>query len=189
MRIMAVAMDLGAGRYTDLPFPPYRYVPATKTPHPTADPKGHSYRPPGSPPITVPLKTPAQWRESEAYLYGCDLYNHSYWWEAHEAWEELWQLTDKSGAQRKFLQGLIQNAACALKLHVGRVNGVRRLLGRSDAYLCGVLEQISGDHFMGLDVRQWRQSIGQYYQTRLAEPGAAPAHDPRTYPYLRLDIQ
>ncbi len=42
---------------------------------------------------------------------------------------------------------------------------------------------------MGLDVRQWRQSIGQYYQTRLAEPGAAPAHDPRTYPYLRLDIQ
>ncbi|MFG0251608.1 MAG: hypothetical protein ACF8NJ_01890, partial [Phycisphaerales bacterium JB038] len=35
-------MPTPPARYTDLPFPPYRYLPGAY-PHPTLDPQGHSY--------------------------------------------------------------------------------------------------------------------------------------------------
>ena len=52
------------------------------------------------------------------FLYGVDLYNHGYLWEAHEAWEGLWHQAKRDALQAEFLQGLIQCAAAALKVVV-----------------------------------------------------------------------
>ncbi len=37
---------------------------------------------------------------SDAFLWGLDLFNHGYYWEAHEAWEGLWQVADRDGPLR-----------------------------------------------------------------------------------------
>src|SRR3989441_5753773 len=73
-------------RFTDRPFPAYRFIPG-QSPHPRRDPHGHSY---GQPEPTPPPFMPEEWWDSEWYLYGIDLYNYGYWWECHEVFEGLW---------------------------------------------------------------------------------------------------
>lgn len=52
----------------------------------------------------------------EALARGADLYNRGLYWEAHEAWEELWlRLEDEP---KLFVQGLIQVAAAGHKAFV-----------------------------------------------------------------------
>ena len=67
-------------------FPPYAYIPG-RAPHPTRDPKGHNY---GAEFETPKPPDPDDWRACRDYLYGIDLFNHGFYWEAHEAWEGLW---------------------------------------------------------------------------------------------------
>ena len=69
----------------DRPFPAYAYHPG-RTPHPTRDPEGHSY---GMVHDVPQPPNPEDWRACGDYLYGVDLFNHGYYWEAHEAWEGL----------------------------------------------------------------------------------------------------
>jgi hypothetical protein len=103
-------------------------------PHPHIDPAGHSYRPPGEaePPFPARMQG-ARWRESRAYLEGVDLYNHGFFWEAHEVWEGLWNAHGKRGVEASFLQGLIQVSAAMLKMETGEREGARRLLERARA--------------------------------------------------------
>ena len=170
-------------RYTAIAFPAYRFRPG-EHPHPTAHPDGHSYEPPGARPAGVVFRGTEDWRDSPDYLYGCDLYNHAYWWEAHESWEGLWQLTDKAGCQGQFLQTLIQVAACHLKLCQGKLEGVLSLRASSRRHLLQALRQAPGDTIMGLDLRRWSGAVDAYYATRL--DGRPLQHDPRTYPYIVL---
>ncbi len=110
-------------RYTaDREFPTYSYVPG-KFPHPIGDPQGHSYglELPKSPPLT-----PERWRGNHSYLWGIDLFNHGYYWEAHEAWETAWIGTGRSGSVADFLKALIKIAAAGVKAREGREVGVRR---------------------------------------------------------------
>ena len=69
------------------PFPAYAFLPG-RDPHPTRDPRGHSYAEPEGEPHT--WRPDEEWRENQEYLFGCDLYNAGYLWEAHEAWEDIW---------------------------------------------------------------------------------------------------
>jgi len=179
-------MTFAAARYCQRRFPPYRFVPG-KFPHPTAHPDGHSYHPPEQSPPPVPYRSAAQWSQSDDYLYGCDLYNHGYWWEAHEAWEGLWQLTDKGGPQGRFLQGLIQVTACHLQLHMGHLIGVRRLRNSSAEYLSTVLRAEPGERYMGLCLREWLEKLQRYYDETMTRHPHAPCHDPGSYPYLLLE--
>ena len=49
----------------------------------------------------------------DALARGADLFNRGQYWEAHEAWEDLWlELEDE---QKLFVQGLIQVAAAGHK--------------------------------------------------------------------------
>jgi hypothetical protein len=178
-------MKLSAPRYCQVPFPPYRFLPG-RHPHPTAHSDGHSYHPPDDPPAAVKYKHPDQWRESEDYLYGCDLYNHGYWWEAHEAWEGLWQLTDKGGSQGQFLQGLIQVAACHLQLQQRHLRGVTRLRSSSVGHIERALARIDEEQFMGLAVASWVEEVQSYFEMILAASPSDPAHDDRRYPYILL---
>ncbi len=183
---LAPLLEFVAPRYCGTPFPAYRFIPG-RSPHPTADPRGHSYQAPGSPSESISLVSPAEWARSIDYLYGCDLYNHAYWWEAHEAWEGLWQLTDKTGIQGRFFQGLIQASACHLKRFVGHAKGVERLRRTSLGYLRAVVDKTTGATYMGLDLVAFVRDFEAYHHTRGARSDMPLDHDSRAYPYLRLD--
>jgi hypothetical protein len=162
-----------ASRYTALPFPAYSFVPG-QSPHPRWDPAGHSYQPPGTPEPEVPSTSAAAWRTSDAYLFGCDLYNHGYWWEAHESWEGLWQPTDRSSPQGRFLKGLIQVAACHLVCHMGKHAAAATLLRRVDANLQVVIDARSDPVFMGIEVPAWRARVSTYFAALLRDGEVGP---------------
>lgn len=104
------------------PFPSYRHIPGV-TPHPIKDPEGHSYGVDES--TGAKVLSPGSWRINEDYLYGVDLYNFAYWWEAHEAWEGLWHRAEDD--YRLFLQGLIQISAALIKRHMRMLKPTRTL--------------------------------------------------------------
>lgn len=111
-----------APRYgPDLPWPAYRHVPGL-TPHPTRHTDGHSA---SAPPY-------AGLSARDTLLFGVDLYHQGYFWEAHEAWEQLWQLPGRESPEGRLLQALIKTAAAALKARMGSMRGTRR--HSQDAY-------------------------------------------------------
>lgn len=176
-------LPIAAPRYSDLPFPPYRFIPG-RHPHPVASPQGHSYRPPGEVEPPVHYYPPEEWSQSPEYLYGCDLYNHAYWWEAHEAWEGLWRVTPEGSPQRRFLQGMIQVGATHLQLFLRSEGGVTRLRMTSMEHLHWVRQQISTPQFMGLGLTEFMARVDEYYATVLSKLPSQ--HDPAIYPYIQL---
>jgi hypothetical protein len=104
-------------RQSSLPLPAYRFVPG-RHPHPTRSPDGHGVE------AFAPLEP------REAWLYGIDLFNTRYFWEAHEAWEKVWQAAPEGSRGREVVKGLIQIAAALLKLHLGNEPAARRLAAR-----------------------------------------------------------
>jgi hypothetical protein len=129
-------------RYTGRPFPGYRHLPGT-TPHPERSPEGHTYRVQELP--ARPL-TGNGWAENEDFLFGVDLFNAGYFWEAHRHWERLWALEETPPEIRRFLRAIIQTAAACLKARQGRTAGARKLLDRAG------LESLD-PRMLGVDVR------------------------------------
>ena len=99
----------------------------------------------------MPYMHPERWHENEPYLFGVDLYNHGFLWEAHEAWEGLWHASKGDPALAEFLQGLIQCAAACLKIPMGQPRGTERLAEYGTGRLDGVL-RTQGPDYMGLDL-------------------------------------
>lgn len=60
-------------------------------------------------------------------MYGIDLFNHGYYWEAHEVWEGLWHVCGRTGTAATFFKGLIKLAASGVKVRQGIPRGVRDL--------------------------------------------------------------
>lgn len=71
----------------------------------------------------------------DPWPWGIDLFNHGFYWEAHEVWEELWQASQKQSPQGLALRGLIQAAAACLKSRQGNLRGVEILSQRATATL------------------------------------------------------
>lgn len=161
--------DPSGPRYTTLSLPAYAYLPG-RDPHPTADPRGHSYD--TAPWFAVQEPGRAErWRECRPYLYGVDLFNAGYWWEAHEAWEPLWRGCLKDNVQRRYLQGLIQAANALLKRRMGKRVAVARL-----ALACRQhFSVVPRSRYMGLYVYGWLNNFEQCIQTEGA-----------SFPALRL---
>lgn len=130
--------------------PPYSYV-SGKFPHPTRDQQGHSY---GAVEPQVAIIRKEEWRECEAYLWGIDLFNHGYYWEAHETWEAVWHAAGRKGVITDFCKALIKFAAAGVKAREGRPEGVRRHAQRAKQLLQSVAA-VSGNgnqNFMGLSL-------------------------------------
>lgn len=134
-------------RYSRRPLPPYRYLPGARgavTPHPRA-PGGHAYAQEDD---YLPTFTPDDWRSCEPYRYGIDLFNHGYWWEAHEAWETVWLAAgQRSTVCGSFVQGLIQLAGAQLKRFVGETRGAVSLTGHAAEKL-----RLAAGLYLGIDV-------------------------------------
>ena len=109
------------------PLPPYSYVPGL-FPHPFSDPLGHSFAQPPAVPGSFDADA---WKQSREFLYAIDLFNHGYYWEAHETWELLWKATGRRGVTADFLKALIKLAAAGVKVLEGRTSGVQRHAARS----------------------------------------------------------
>jgi hypothetical protein len=87
---------------------------------------GHSYRTTPQRARHAPWEAVA-WRSLADWLFGVDLFNAFFFWEAHESWEGLWAAQPRHGAPARLLQGLIQIAAALLKIHLGSPAGAATL--------------------------------------------------------------
>ena len=63
---------------------------------------------------------------SELFQRGLDEYDKGDYFEAHEAWEDLW--SDYNFPDRKFVQGLIQLSVSFVHLGNGNLTGAKNLL-------------------------------------------------------------
>ena len=108
-------------RRTEYPFPSYRYIPG-KHPHPFRHPQGHGM-------THKHFSAKEENWENKAALFAADLFDHCYWWEAHELWEQCWLRAH--GIQKQCFQGLIQLSAALLKHHMGHVSARDRLFKRA----------------------------------------------------------
>ncbi len=122
------------------PFPEYAFVPGMH-PHPKSDPQGHSY---GDNDAEVPCDAEHPTFREE-FLFGIDLFNAGFYWEAHEAWESLWIACGRRGHWATSLQGLIKLAAAGVKVREGNAIGVSRhatraaeLLSEAATEKCGL---------------------------------------------------
>lgn len=157
-------MELTAPKYTQKAFPEYRYIP-TVHPHPGIHPEGHNY---GRPEEEVPVMPPENWKNNEHYLYGVDLFNYGYWWEAHEAWEGVWLTTKKFDLNGQFLQALIQFSAALLKLYSGNKAGFEKLYQEAEKRIQFCLKELSEDpprSYMGLNIPEWMPRMEAFAKT------------------------
>lgn len=114
-----------------------------------------------------------------AYLEGLRLFNEGSFWDAHEAWEDVWRLHEKGSSERLFYQGLIQLAAAFLHRERAKASPALR------CYRSGVekLEQVP-DTFLGMDVAAVRGAARDCFEP--LEGGADPSSLP---PPFRLEVE
>ena len=135
------------------PFPAYAFVPG-KHPHPITDPSGHSYAKPKTVPSPLDPDSPSS---SDDYLHAIDLFNHGFYWEAHEEWEGLWVAADRTGTVADFLKGLIKLAAAGVKVREGQPTGVRKHALRAKQLFQQVIDLpaenvVDRPHFAGFEL-------------------------------------
>ena len=168
-----------APRYSQSPLPPYRFIPGVNA-HPSRHPQGHSF---GHTRAGPPVLAPEDWRLNDRYLYGVDLYNAAYWWESHEAWEDVWQTIAKDSPYGQFLQGLIQVSAAFIKWHSGDFVGLEKLFAIGKGRLTSVAQ--AHGVFMGVDLPQHLQKLETHFAKVLAtrDVDLPPLQN---YPFIQL---
>lgn len=133
--------------------PPYAFQPGAG-PHPIKDAAGHSFGARSAPARPVGA---ANWHDHSDWRYAADLYNHGYYWEAHEVWEGLWHLAAKGSAERLLLQGLIQVAGAYLKRAAGQSEGASKLAERGVAKLRRAAP--AGERLLGVAVGAFADAV------------------------------
>jgi predicted metal-dependent hydrolase len=109
-------------------FPAYAYLPG-RNPHPVRDPLGHSYG-----------QQTENYGDSGLCRWGFDLFNHGYYWEAHEAWEALWRASEKDSSCRLLFKALILLAAAGIKVREAKAVSAVRHAERAAALLRKLVE-------------------------------------------------
>ena len=138
----------------------------------------------GSP--LLPLQI-GHWQTHARYQYGIDLFNHGFWWEAHEAWEAVWQASNRQSLIGPFLQGLIQYAAFLLKVYSDRErNAALRLAKRAEARLSHVIVRLAAASLdaraaVGIDLPTWIVQASAFVED-VQQHSALWGKDPRLHP-------
>ncbi len=107
-----------------------------------------------------------------AFREGLALFNQGRFFDCHEAWEVVWKQTE--GAERLFVQGLIQAAVALLHVERGNLRGARSVYARA----CAKLDSLPPD-LMGLALEDFRIALADYFTDALA------GHATRLPPRLR----
>ena len=64
---------------------------------------------------------------NDAFFTALNLFNNHEWYEAHDAFEEIWNSVD--GDERQVIQGILQVSVSQFHLSKGNLNGATILLG------------------------------------------------------------
>jgi len=104
--------------------------------------------------LTPAVTRAAEWQENVPYLYGHDLLQAGYHWEAHEVWEAVWLATPANSPERLLLQALIQNANARLKSGMQRENAAARLHTQVEELRIDLVARLGGqiDTYMGVGI-------------------------------------
>lgn len=153
-------MTSSVNHMSDANFPSYSYVPG-RFPHPTSDPHGHSF---GVEVTETVVPSDTTWQQCQSYLRGIELFNHGYYWEAHEAWEAAWIACGRSGVAADFLKALIKLAAAGVKAREGRSGGVRRHATRCVELLQSASSECGGMYF-GVEIAQLQSTASRVAET------------------------
>ena len=158
--------------------PPYTYVPG-RAPHPIGDPRGHGC---AGPELSCGCSMDG-WMRLESYEWAVRLFNHGYFWEAHESWEELWLLEGRKGPTADFLKALIKLAAAGVKLYEGNLAGVHRHAARAKELLDG----IQAAHYGRMHLREVH-AIGDQFLQLKAAPTIDDPRNPPQHPEFQLAL-
>ncbi len=63
----------------------------------------------------------------DSFFIALNLFNNHLWYEAHDAFEEIWNSVD--GDERQVIQGILQVSVSQFHLSKGNLNGATILLG------------------------------------------------------------
>ena len=63
----------------------------------------------------------------DAFFDALNLFNNQKWYEAHDAFEDIWNTLD--GDERQIIQGILQVSVSQFHLNKGNLNGATILLG------------------------------------------------------------
>jgi hypothetical protein len=135
----------------DSPLPAFPYLPGKN--HPDA-----KFQP-------APSIASDDWRNDQAYLHGIDLFNHQFYWEAHEAWEHRWLPLADDDLLRTHLQGLIQASAALLKIRLLEPTPARSIWKRGRTRLLKVVASCSEETYLGIEIPALVQSIDTIIDT------------------------
>ena len=100
-----------------------------------------------------------EWGTDPAAMFAADLFDHRYFWEAHEAWEAMWHECPKPSVDRDVLQSLIQTAAALLQFHLGAHRSAALLLDRARKRM----ERINLSHHQGIDIDGLFQDTEEFF--------------------------
>jgi uncharacterized protein len=148
-----------------------RYAPAREFPRSAFVP-GRTARPEREKSVVRASIDAERWREDDDYLFGVDLYNSGFLWEAHEAWERPWRASADE-LQRLYLQGLIQCAAACLRLAMEESRGAPRLARAAGEKLERVARR-APDGYMGLDVATFARDFAAFFAREPTTPARRP---------------
>ena len=164
-------------RYLPLePFPDYRHVPGTNME--IQGRFGHTEDP------IVDLPGPDAWRDNTDYLFGVDLFNHAYWYEAHAIWNPLWHRA--TGNYRLFINGLAMVSDALLMHHQRDLRGLRDQMTQGTGKLTAVLNA-EGDVYMGLNLHLLMRSLDTFISPFFEENIEDSTYEnPASFPLLRL---
>ena len=104
----------------------------------------------------------------DGYQRGIRLFNAREFYDAHEVWEDVWR--ESQGAEKRFLQGLIQAAVAFHHHSTGNVAGACSLMERARKNLAACPVELGR-----IRVSVLLESLGQW-RAALAYGGATPAH-------------
>jgi len=136
---------------------------------------GVGKRPP-DPELVAPMLHSQRWMANAPYLWGVDLFNAGYFWEAHEMWEAAWHAAPDE-TQKSFMQALVQYAAGMLKFTSGPVKTAAVLAERSLGRLNNVRTEV--DHpYMGCDLGEIIKTVERMFHGEVVKQ-----------PEAQLDLQ
>lgn len=147
-------------RYANKSFPAYAHRPG-ETVHPNK-PGGHSYG--QAEPDVLPL-TSENFKNHPEYLFGFDLYNFEYFWEAHVYWEACWHSVGRKGEVANLLKGLILLSAGNLKWALGQKEAAMGHWKRS----LELLKNLPKLSFLGVDLPEMSAQLEGLIQGNWSE--------------------
>jgi hypothetical protein len=102
--------------------------------------------------------------EARLFHHGLALFNGGAWFEAHEAWEEIWR--PAGGPRQRFYQGLIQCAVALEHLRRGNPRGVVTVLASAKSRFHGLPEV-----YMGVPIARLLEQMERFVAPVRALPG------------------